>query len=496
MTLLADLQLRVAALRPDADCSALRLVDFAAQVTPVQALQPDERQVLATATKQAAVPLTNADGKPTVLKVVAWMVHGDLPNRNRDAFVGEELRTLAPGIAAAPNFLPMDWNHAAVNPFVDGPKTLGVWYRTEWAFDKNADEGRGAWGVLATGMVWAWMYPEQANIMLGEQARNGTVAFSMACLPGGVEYRKDENGSYAVLHNPTFFTLSALDVPPADPDALGKATIDPAVSDFALRDLALASTTTSAAWTNATYTTTPWLPYYPSTTVPAWPYQGTQPLPVTTWDPTGIPGQPGQFYINGLPAAEDSRMKEHEQLIKAKEEAEAVAAELRSQLEALTSKAEELAAARTQIEQLETKVSELEVVRDAANTLNARQAEQLAELEAKVAEQLAELTAFRDKAAAQAAAARLAARLEKLPPEFVAAHQAKPEATRARLQAKWEAMSDEDWDLYVAEELLGYAPGAKPNYVARTAAEGGALPSGGTTESMAERLARLNATNK
>jgi hypothetical protein len=98
---------------------------------------------------------------------------------------------------------------------------IGVWTKLDYAFDQKAVDGQGAWGILAEGVMFAWAYPEIADQMLAEQGRNETVDFSMACIPSSVEFGEIDGKRAAILHNPIFFTLSALDVPPGDKDAVG-----------------------------------------------------------------------------------------------------------------------------------------------------------------------------------------------------------------------------------------------------------------------------------
>ena len=163
----------------------LRLLECRAQFQSVDGELEAEEQAVVASIKEAG-PALMTDGKPTIMRVVAWMCHGDIPNKNRDAFVKEELQSLAPALFRQPNFGVMDFNHSAVIPWSDDPKVIGVWYKAEYAFDQAANEGKGAWGVLATGMMFAWAFPEQANALLGEQGRSGFVAFSMAATPGGI----------------------------------------------------------------------------------------------------------------------------------------------------------------------------------------------------------------------------------------------------------------------------------------------------------------------
>lgn len=215
-SLSAELKKKLAPLVPAGyDVENLRVLAVTGSVNEVADLRPEEQQVIAEELAKGPAPIT--DGQPTVMRVVAWMCHEGV-NRNRDSFLKEELQLAAAKISTR-NPIVMDWNHAAV---IGGPgRVIGVWTKADYAFDAKAKDGQGAWGILAEGVMFAWAYPDITNAMLAEQQRNGTVDFSMACIPASVEFGRDENGPYAVLHNPVFFTLSALDVPPADPDAVG-----------------------------------------------------------------------------------------------------------------------------------------------------------------------------------------------------------------------------------------------------------------------------------
>lgn len=195
--------------------------------------QMDEAQLpdsaLSTVMQTAAwMPLVT-DGEPTKLLVTAWLAHEGI-NDNRLAFRAEDLAEAARKIAP-PNVLPMDWNHSAVVPQNDLPKAIGVWYAAEAKWNPEAKGGAGAQGIEAKGVVWAWAFPEQASEMLAMQTARGYVEFSMACIPKMAESKYDDNGPYDLAYDPVFFTLSALNVPPADKDALGTVSLSGAQKD-------------------------------------------------------------------------------------------------------------------------------------------------------------------------------------------------------------------------------------------------------------------------
>ena len=187
----------------------------------VQVLRPGDAEDarVAQAMCTAAYMPQITDGEPTKLLVTAWMVH-EGKNNNNLVFRAEDLPKAAEKLTA-PNLLPMDWNHSAVIPKDGVSKAIGVWYAAEAKQDDAAYEGRGALGIEAKGVVWAWAFPEYAEEMLRIQRDKGYVEFSMACIPLDVERGRDQNGPYEIAIDPVFFTLSALNLPPGDPDAKG-----------------------------------------------------------------------------------------------------------------------------------------------------------------------------------------------------------------------------------------------------------------------------------
>lgn len=181
--------------------------------------------VLAHAMQTAAWMPMVTGGEPTKLLVTAWLAHEGV-NANRLFFRADDLAPAAAKIAP-PNVLPMDWNHSAVIPQYDLPKAIGVWYAAEAKWNPAARDGQGAQGVEARGVVWAWAFPEMATEMLAMQQARGYVEFSMACIPSRTESGRDAMGIYEVAIDPVFFTLSALNVPPADADAKGAVALSP-----------------------------------------------------------------------------------------------------------------------------------------------------------------------------------------------------------------------------------------------------------------------------
>lgn len=203
----------------DVSGQQVRFITARAVVEEITQTTPDDAVIQRAMQTAAYVPMVT-DGEPTKLLVTAWMVH-EGKNNNNLVFRSEDLEAAAKKIAP-PNFLPMDWNHSAVIPAEGVPKAIGVWYSAEARFDPMAYEGRGAEGIQAKGVVWAWAFPEHAAEMMKIQQERGFIEFSMACIPAKTERGRDQNGAYEVAIEPVFFTLSALNVPPGDPDAKGK----------------------------------------------------------------------------------------------------------------------------------------------------------------------------------------------------------------------------------------------------------------------------------
>ena len=167
--------------------------------------------------EEAAAPITDS-GKPRMLKLTAWMAHGGPANRNKDAFLDEDLQEVAENGLFAPPYLGMvDFNHDFF-PY-------GAWYSARYEFDPKANQ----YGLLAEGTLFAWRFTEMADKLLAEQSRNGFVPVSMACIAQWIEPREGADGSTeSVLRKPVFLAVSVLDVPPADPNARSVGTEDEA----------------------------------------------------------------------------------------------------------------------------------------------------------------------------------------------------------------------------------------------------------------------------
>jgi hypothetical protein len=329
--------------------------------------------------------------------------------------------------------------------------------------------------------VFAWLFPEQADSMIAEQVRSGTAKFSMACIPASVEFRQVDGRNAAVLHNPVFFTVSALDKPPADPSAVGKITEDPTVKmqelltqltqtaarlDTLMATAAQAGTrtTTTGSTAGAATTATVWVD--PSRTTITWPTQ-------------------------------QEAMRMNEELIAKlqadKAAAEAKVAELLTSQTALEEKLQaaggDVAELAGEINDLKAKVSELETTLTEAQSAREALAAELTAAQATIAALEADKTALAEKLAAfeakeveAAKVSRLATRKAELPAAYLKAHNARKDEDRTKVEERWAGMSDEQWAEHRDELVVGFATaGQKVDYVSRSIAEG-TLPAGTSGE--------------
>ena len=393
----------------------VHVVQCAASVVPVQELTPDEKIVLSSFSKAGPDSIVDSNGKPTVMRVVAWMCHEGV-NDNRQMFVKEELETAAKDLFKAPHFGVMDFNHSAVLPWSEEPKVIGLWYKAEFAFDTKAKK----WGILATGMLWSWLFPDHADKLLADQARRGYMRFSMAAIAGSHEYITAEDGKPAtIIHNPVFCTVSALDVPPADPDAKGMGSEDGDEDD----DQKLKNTLVAMAASH--------------------PWAGDVSTIVTS-------------------KKQGERMNDTEIIQQLTEDRVRAETALQDLVNTTTA---EKAGFEAKIAELTAKIAELETTHEELTMARTALAQDRETLAAKVEELTAQITELADfKAgveAAQAAAeqtARLASRIADLPENVRLIHARKTDEARLRVEKKWMGMSDEEWKVYLVEELLGYNP--------------------------------------
>jgi hypothetical protein len=475
------------------DVENLRVLSAHGQINEATDLRPEEQTIIAEEMARGPDPIT--DGRPTVMRVVAWMCHEGV-NRNRDAFVAEELAVATTKITAR-NPLVMDWNHAAV---IGGPgRVIGTWTKADYAFDQKAKDGQGAWGILAEGVMFAWAYPEIADAMLAEQQRNGTVDFSMACIPSSVEFARDDKGSFAILHNPIFFTLSALDVPPGDPDAVGMVkegdnadgvedalkqeltaqfsttgqavesvsswvpTGDNQFSAFAqlnggtsaILTAALTGNTLTVTGNNVDGTGTNWIWTAPN---------DRQWWPVISAERPGVDYDAIQQMIaealnrrTAQPASEDTNMptpkielshtlddKNNRIVVKAKVTVESETTE-ESLAIALPNAAARLTELETAVQGSMAEYRALEAQLRQVQTLYEEQAQVLATREGELAAANEVLAGYAAREEAVVRAQRLEIRKKQLPESYVAAHEALPDERKQQLESAWADMSDAAW---------------------------------------------------
>jgi hypothetical protein len=162
----------------------------------------------------SAAPFEN--GRPKMLFIKAWIAH-EGRNLNGDAFVAKELEArVNAGLFAPPYAGMIDYDHDFT--------ARGFWYKTSYAFDERANK----WGILATGGVWAWRYPDLVEFANEQMQKQGYINVSMAAIPEVretvVDYPNALGQQTNILHNPVFFTSAILSVPPGDPDAKGITT--------------------------------------------------------------------------------------------------------------------------------------------------------------------------------------------------------------------------------------------------------------------------------
>lgn len=397
---------------------------------------------------KAGPPVLNADRKPTVMKIVAWMVHEGV-NLNRQFFVSEDLQRIAPTLFTEPNFGVMDFNHSAARAFSEEPKVIGVWYKAQYLYDEAAKK----YGILATGMMFSWLFPDHADTLLADQERLGKMRFSMMALPESVETGEDENGPFFIIHNPAFMTVSALDVPPADRHAVGVGSESVGADEDTLRQRLLVAALER-----------PWQ---------------REVAPKTAAEITPVVANEG--------AAMDA--EKIAELASEKTRLEAEVARLSNELNSanteLQTKVSEhetaMAEVKASVEALTTKVTEAEVARDSAIAERDAATGRIAELEQRVAE-LAEFKASVEAKEAEAQReTKLAARKEQLPKSYVEAFDKKPEERRKVLEEKWLKMEDAEFAAYVEDEL-GYKPGTTLSFYERSQREG-ILPTGGDSDS-------------
>lgn len=432
----------------------LLFVPTESKVIPEESLSEAEQAILAQ-TRLGSPPMINTDGRPTILRIVKWMCHAGVPNENGDMFVSEELKTLANDLFRAPNFGVMDWNHAAIIPDGESPPLMGVWYKADYAFNPSAAGGMGAWGVLVTGMMFAWLFPEVADALVAEQTRSGVIKGSMACIPKSVEYVDLGERSARVLHNPVFFTHSLLSRRPADANATGLVSEDPGANVDEMARRCLQGKKSDDVEDDPQHEQDPMDELEDL----------LEELDLAHTAPAlaAVPVLAASTELGGHIMTE----KELDEL-KAAHEAQVTAlqaelATVRAELEAVTLRLDGAA----------TQLAEVSTARDAiATALEVAEAQlgiKVLELEQAQTE-LARLQAEED---ARVRAAKLESRIAELNETYRASHAKHPEELRAKIEAHWAELTDEEWEVKKAELMAGMP--ARVGYVARSQQEGALL---------------------
>lgn len=436
----------------------IRLMRCAAQILSADEVSPaDDAEVsaLLASVNLAGAPPLLTNGKPTIMRVVAWMLHEGV-NTNRLEFLAEDLGPTADAIRA-PNLLPMDFNHSAFRPLSPYPKAIGVWYKAEKRWDPNAKDGKGAYGIIAEGLIWSWLFPDESTELLAEQQRNGRIDFSMACIPTSATLAQDENGPKEIVHQPVLLTNSALDVPPADIDAVGigvEGSDDPTLETTLIQRLS-----------SPTHTTT-------LTTMP----KAAAAMPSDQL--TEVQMEELQAQIAALTA----------QLTEAT-----------AQITALTATQESLAAAEARVVALTADLAtaqqalvEAETVREALVAESATTATAMEALRTELAAATAQLTEINEASAAAERTAAYETRLAALPETYRTALSKRTDDEQARFASKWTAASDDEWNEFATELQFAFQ-NVRLSYQDRSQAEGGALPNGGNdaADDMAAAIATI-----
>lgn len=430
-------------------------------------------------TRIAAWMPKTTNGEPTKLKVSTWMCHA---GRNNNGLVFRE-EDLAPAAAriAAPNLLPMDWNHSAVVGSGDLPKAIGVWYAAEARWNPDAKKGQGAMGIWAEGVVWAWAFPDMAAQMIAMQEQKGYVEFSMACLPTQTVVGRDNDGPYEVAIEPVFFTHSALDIPPADPDAKGRVALDREADDDddMMNDDDMmdddARPRSKAAALVVPFDQIKWLLVDQSVFTDANPRVEARVAMRAKEE-----GMDKNDNLEVTTAALEAATEANKVLKAQVEEAQSVNAE----------QATKIAELETALEAAKASAEEVAIARDALKAELETAASQYAELQAQYETAQTKLAEIEAEQAKVAAEQRWASRFEALPESYRAAFAKRSDDEQARFVAKWTMASDAEWEEFKSDLLVGFGE-LKLSYLSLSKQES-ALPSVSATDSdMSAKIAAL-----
>ena len=418
---------------------ALRLITARAVVREMTVAEAHDPSIIAR-TASWMPQITN--GEPTKMLVEAWMVH-EGTNDNGLRFRAVDMEPAAKKLAS-PNLLPMDWNHSAVLPQYEWepqvPKAIGVWYAAEAKVDPAARNGAGAIGIFLKGVVWAWAFPEQTKEMLAMQEAKGYVPFSMAALTPKVEYGQDADGRYEMAIEPIFMTLSALNIPGADPDAIGTVQLPLDTSDTGKTAARRVASNQEVVMEK---------------TKEQWEAQ-----------------------ISAMEAEKTALADKLAAIVADKAGADAEIVSLKAQAEELSTK---LAAEVARADDASVKMDALKAEFDAAQTAAAALKTDLDAATAK----LAEIDAEQAKVAQ---AATFAKRFETLPDSYKTAFEKRSEEERNRFQGKWASATDAEWDEFRKDVLLVVGE-TRMSYLKLSRQEGN-LP-GGWSESAEAHLKSL-----
>lgn len=449
LTLSSETLARIASKLPaDRPAENLRIITAYGSIqATTDGLTPTEQALIAAETARldtAGGPPMLTNGAPTIMRIVAWLGH-EGKNDNDLAFVADELGPAADRIRE-PNFLLMDFNHSAVLPFSFDQKAIGVWYRAEKRWDPKAKNGQGAYGILAFGIMWAWAFPDYANNMLADQEREGVLKFSMACLPETVEFARDQDGPFEIAHNPVFLTLSALDVTPADKDALGlgkEGSDDPQLEQQLTTKLIAASHDEPEART---------------------------PLPALA-----------------AQALTEDQMDELQKEINTLKEQLAAAV---SRIDALTAAETEVKTLTAEVESLKSQLTEVETTKDALVAEAQQLRESADQLNTELTAAREQLDAVAAKEAAEAKTARYATRLAELPESYVAALEKRTADEQAAFERKWTDASDEDFADFKKEIEFAFS-NLRVSYVDISRREGRLPVGGGSQDDISDMLSSI-----
>lgn len=437
------------------DAKNVRIIRASAVIVPQQVPATAlESALLAGFETAGGVPMIT-DGKPTIMRIVAWVAHAGM-NKNRLWFEEEDLVEAARKITP-PDILPMDFNHSAVTSWSMEQSVIGAWYAAEVAQDPRARLPRKSTGLLARGIIWSALFPDYSTRLLAEQARSGFIDFSMACIPEWTETRTDAEGEYEVARKPVFFTFSALDVAPADPDARGfgeEASQDAGLEEQFRNEL----TTATAAEILHTLRV------------------------FVASNRTEEPKMDSVQAILDFLKANAGTIASQETLLQTQQQLEGLVALVRQSPADTEAGIKHLAELEGQLQEATT------LLQAATAQLEGAQIT-ITELETRLADREEKLAAYALKEAEEVKQATLATRLAQLPEHIRHAHEAQPDVRREAQEVRWTAKTEEEWQ-EVLDTFALVPVVQKASFLARSE-EQGKLPIGGGAVSVLESLSKF-----